>query len=552
MDCRALGTIICFPNKESNNCFAIRYKQDYWEISLLKAVRMDLSSHYQSTEHQVRLSRGLRSMTNSVAAGLIVSLAGFSSYAEAVPFTPSAQLTGVQVQQQYPYSAPFYPMLKAGDRNGSPIDTHVDRIDPNVSTSPYGGVGSFDIRRPSDNSLFLSTGTLITPRHVLGAAHTFDLDGDGNWQDDLVNANNATFNLNFTGSRSTSVTAQNIHFHPQFDGYNFNIHDDLAIVELSTPINTIRGENSGNRIPTYDIDRNLIVSGTEVTLAGYGQSGAGNISFYPILGVNDTKRTGKNVIDTFTFSDFDGPGGSFSSEIWFYDFDGPTSATNVTGGLTLGNDIETHIGAGDSGGPAFVGPESDLKLAATMTFRQGNGAFGAQGGGVALHPYLSWIDSVVPGLTENSAISGTPITQDVTQYNDSLSGLWYTSPNSSSTEFEFSITAPNGGQFAEISEFAQDGIEVIINGISYGLFNQGDSFSFMDLFGDFGISEFVLISTNPLAANSAFVQLEFSEGEIDFSIDTDFVIIPTPTTSLPMFLFMLASLRRRRRDYLVH
>ena len=51
----------------------------------------------------------------------------------------------------------------------------------------------------------------------------------------------------------------------------------------------------------------------------------------------------------------------------FYDFDGP-SETGLLGGGTLGNDVETVVGLGDSGGPAFVDFGSSIVIAGVNTF----------------------------------------------------------------------------------------------------------------------------------------------------------------------------------------
>jgi hypothetical protein len=65
-----------------------------------------------------------------------------------------------------------------------------------------------------------------------------------------------------------------------------------------------------------------------------------------------------------------------------YDFDAPTSPDG------LGNDLETLIGPGDSGGSLLVGNA----LVGVNTFTEGyGGLFGDIGGGIALNTEWNWI-----------------------------------------------------------------------------------------------------------------------------------------------------------------
>ena len=55
-------------------------------------------------------------------------------------------------------------------------------------------------------------------------------------------------------------------------------------------------------------------------------------------------------------------------EVYVFDFDGSDETTNILGGGTLGNDIETTLGFGDSGGPAFIFADGTYQLAGINTF----------------------------------------------------------------------------------------------------------------------------------------------------------------------------------------
>jgi hypothetical protein len=78
------------------------------------------------------------------------------------------------------------------------------------------------------------------------------------------------------------------------------------------------------------------------------------------------------------------------AEVFRYDFDAP--ATFGTLGGSLGNDIETIIGPGDSGGPALIQTAGGWDVVGINTFTEGyGGRFGDIGGGVLVAPYREWI-----------------------------------------------------------------------------------------------------------------------------------------------------------------
>jgi len=87
------------------------------------------------------------------------------------------------------------------------------------------------------------------------------------------------------------------------------------------------------------------------------------------------------------------------AEVFRYDFDDP-STTGLPGG-SLGNDVETIIGPGDSGGAALrQKPDGSWELVGINTFTEGyGGRFGDIGGGVLVDPYQEWIFSVT-GIPE--------------------------------------------------------------------------------------------------------------------------------------------------------
>ncbi len=86
-------------------------------------------------------------------------------------------------------------------------------------------------------------------------------------------------------------------------------------------------------------------------------------------------------------------------EVFYYDFDAPDS------GKSLGNDIETTLGGGDSGGPAFLEDgNGSLVIFGINTFTlqwqddtPPAPLFGSAGGGMVVYEYYDFISSVISG-----------------------------------------------------------------------------------------------------------------------------------------------------------
>ena len=289
-------------------------------------------------------------------------------------------------------STPAWAVM-AGSATGTPADSPSNRVIANSDTSnPFAGVGTIDC-------LPIGHGTAIpiSRWHILTAGHI--VDGVGSNANGVVSVDPSeiTFNLNYGTSYSSIHTGSSVALNDDFAGayhstYNPDgeVNDDLAIVTLSTPI--------PEGVPVYNLWTSVINTGTTLNLVGYGQSGYGDVG-YSVGFSWTTKRWGQNALDVRIVDDGDDGIPQTRYEVWRADFDGPTG-NGTYGGSTLGNDIETSLGVGDSGGPAFYYSGGQYYLAGvnTFVFNTGEGnvpVFGSGLGGVLIHPYISWINTVL-------------------------------------------------------------------------------------------------------------------------------------------------------------
>ena len=305
-------------------------------------------------------------------------------------------------------------------------DTPDARIDPNTVESPFAGVGSLGI-----DGNFVGSAVLISPRHLLTAGHVVDLNNDGEVD---VSPARMTFHLNYGANSTHIIGVSVIMMHPNFSGFaNPVLNDDIAILVLSVDVPA--------GVPIYALYDRPVEQGDVLTLVGYGRSGWGDLGFHPYFMEDfNRKRVGWNVAD-LSFVDDDG---LLGPEVFVCDFDGPNESTNYVGGLTLGIDIETTLGFGDSGGPAFILENNEYKVAGINTFIArftGSTAspplFGSAGGGIMVYPAAAWIaDEAGLAWTVNALalnVQGHPayvrpntilvIDMDVSELAEPVSGL---------------------------------------------------------------------------------------------------------------------------------
>lgn len=329
-----------------------------------------------------------------------IAALGISVTALAAHATPATLVPGIQ------------PLITAG----APPDTPGSRIDANLPTSPFSGVVSLNIRYSNGDS-FICSGAMITPWHVLTAAHCVDSNGQGQ----VININQpgndvrAVFNAsNILGDPGRAIiTANQVLMHSDYNGFGvcptgmpgFCVNDDIAIVRLA--------ERAPDAAAIYDIYQGPVNEGTTFTMVGYGTSGDGWDGYY-VSPAFRVKRSGANVFDFAEANDEAGFDAGSAKEVWYADFDGvlpdgsaadtfcdPSVLGVAICGASLGNGIEANIGGGDSGGPSFVMVNGRYQIVANNTFGfamgySPKGGFGDGMGGILLDSYDEWITAAVP------------------------------------------------------------------------------------------------------------------------------------------------------------
>ena len=253
--------------------------------------------------------------------------------------------------------------ILAGGETDLPADTPSARLD---ATGEFAFVGALSIFSGGGN--YRGSAVALSRDWVLTAGHNADLNDDG-----LPDAGwGGTFYVPGYGSFAVGQA----YTHPSFTGFaNPSVNDDLALLHLTVPL------PFGMVFPTLG---GAGISDV-ITLVGFGRSGYGDYGYTTNASLTD-RRFGSNVIDSFQLDDE----GSGRAEVFRYDFDAP-GTTGLTGG-SLGNDIETIIGPGDSGGAALKLTANGWALVGINTFTEGyGGRFGDTGGGVLVDPYTDWI-----------------------------------------------------------------------------------------------------------------------------------------------------------------
>jgi hypothetical protein len=360
----------------------------------------------------------MKKHVNKFKSGLAIAALATIPFSSA--FAGLAQLNGEQV----------VPKIVAGG---------ADAIDgaPILPAGEFTGVVSLSIETEAGG--FICTGSVISKRHIITAAHCIE-DGSGTGAEIDINKDGVRVRTVFTdgGELTGLITASAIKIHPDYDGFancgegevggltGSCLHDDIAIITLEEEIPA--------GVEIYEF-ADQVMDGQLLTMVGHGTSGNGIVGDAISPSFFD-KRIGFNFAEIFDCddgsTDDDFSGGWFNSaacgefygneaEVWYADFDGFDANGDFQNSwcsfFGLGCDeewlgetfsqpydfatlFEASIGGGDSGGPSFVlnAVTGKFELIANNTFGSTalGGAYGSWFGGNVYAAYTDFIEQVVP------------------------------------------------------------------------------------------------------------------------------------------------------------
>jgi subtilisin-like proprotein convertase family protein len=186
------------------------------------------------------------------------------------------------------------------------------------------------------------TGTLISPTHVLTAAHCTEGIGD----------RQGTFDVGGQTYRTSDVID-----HPQYNPNRFDVGYDISIMELDRAVSGVE---------PAEILRDAPQVGQLLTLVGFGEGGTSRGGSLNDFG---TKRVGETEID---------------------------SLTNLHVEWNFDSHNESNTAPGDSGGPAFVTVGNELFIAGVTSGGSGDAhTLGDNSFDTRVDTFASWIDGIV-------------------------------------------------------------------------------------------------------------------------------------------------------------